>query len=112
MMKKTYNLVQKLYLVVDVVQIEAQQRYAGEDVLSMSPFLQHVSSPALDLNPQVYRGRDHLVLGIGEEVPADHLWVRVDGGVQAHALSSPDHLCNLALVDGAELGILGVEDLT
>jgi hypothetical protein len=35
----------------------------------------------------------------------------VNAGVKTHALDSPDHLCDLALVDRAQLGFPGVKNL-
>lgn len=55
---------------------------------------------------------DELEAVVGEEITANHLGVGVDARVEAHSLNPPDHLCDLALVDGAELGLVGVKDLT
>lgn len=47
----------------------------------------------------------------GEEVASYHLGMVVDAGVNAHSLDATNHLCNLALVDGAEARSGRVDDL-
>lgn len=59
----------------------------------------------ISYNPTLNR----LLVSTKELIP-QHLGMGVDGGIDAHALDSADHLGHLALVDRSETGELGVVD--